>query len=169
MIVADDAAFPNNVVNLLAVKLAQIDPDIELHKRPLRTTDGVQCIGVFPTDWIPTPNTHEMRGATLGGGLQGEMFPTLTEYTVSIQSLITDTEEERGIAVHAALATRIRATVARDAALQVALGQLASVVSGHQESFRRAEVRRQRYLTMELSGTWLYMSVTQFWFQTESR
>ena len=109
-----------------------------------------------------------MRGVLVPGG-PGESFPTLGEYTVSIQSLITDADEERGIATHAALATRIRTTVARNAALQVALGRLTSAVSGHQEAFRRAEVRRQRYLTMELSGTWLYMSVTQFWFQTESR
>lgn len=161
MIVEDPNAFPNCVVNKLYDKLNGLDADIQCHRRPLRTADGTQCIGVFPVDWLPTPNSHEMRG-------MGNDFPSLTEYNVTIQSLITDTDEARGIAVHASLTSLIRATVARDQPLQVQLGQLVSVLPGHTERFRRSEVKRQRYLVSELSGTWLYMSVTQFWFQTES-
>lgn len=169
MITEDTPAFPMNVILAMYDSLAAIDPEVQVYKRPLRSTDTVQAIGVFPTDWNPTPDSQEMGKPLMGGGSWGEQFATLNEYNVTIQSLVTDTDEERGIAVHSALATRIRATVARNQPLQLALGSLTSIVSGHQESFRRGEVKRQRYLTAELSGTWLYMSVTQYWFQTESR
>ena len=36
MIVADPNAFPNCVVDLLHTTLAGIDPEVEMHKRPLR-------------------------------------------------------------------------------------------------------------------------------------
>ena len=174
MISEDPTAFPNCVVPLLVTALltvdSETDPDqrISIYRRPLRTTDNVQSIGIFPTDWRPDRQSHEMRGTPLGGGVMGEDFPTLTDYNITIQSLVQDPEEERGINVHAALSTRIRATVARNETLRLALRQLSSVVLGHAEAFRRSEVRSQRYLAMELQGTWLYMSVTEFWFQTQS-
>jgi hypothetical protein len=160
----DPTAFPGNIVQVLIPNLRTLDPDVQVVSRPIRTTDDVQCIGVFISDWIPDEGSIEMRAYSK----PGLSFPTLSSYEVTIQGLVVDTEEERGIATHSALAKRIRLAVAVDPALRVALAALTSPFGTQTERVQRWGVPRQRYLVNELNGTWFYLSETEFRLTTET-
>jgi hypothetical protein len=164
MIQPDPTVFPNNIVEVLKTELQKIDTELSVVRRPLQTTDVEQAVGVFALDWIPDETSIEMRGGTS----PAPQFPTLSEHYVSIQSLIRDTDEERGIATHSALAQRIRSTVARSASLRLALAALTWTGLGSTERAKRWGISRQRYMTTEVQGTWLYLSITEFKMETET-
>src|SRR3954471_15645881 len=104
----DTTAFPGNVITVLSEHLRLLDEEVPVYPRPIRTTDDIQCIGVFVSDWSQDEASFEM-GNYAQPGMQ---MPTLSTYVVTIQGLVTDTDEERGIATHSALAKRIRLAVA---------------------------------------------------------
>lgn len=163
MIVADSTFFPYNVVDVLATRFATIDTDITVLKRPLRESDPVQCIGIFGQQWMPNEDTYEMRGLPVGIS-----EPTLSHYVIGIQALVKDADEERGAAVHATLSKRVRTMLYRDNDLRVGLRSLSASVSGSLERTQRFGIRTQRYLSNELSGSWLYLSIIEFWLETET-
>ena len=162
MITADEPIFPNNVVALLKVALAGIDPDVSVFGRPLRPSDPAQSIGVFGQLWDPDEESIEMAGA-----FPGE--PTLQRYQLSIQSLVKHGDEEVGQAIHSILSNRVRGVLYRNQALRVALGNLSAVDSGVIESMRRWGVSVQRYLSNEIDQEWVYLSTLEFWIETETR
>src|SRR5215211_3875315 len=108
MFVEDYTRFPGNIVANLATFLTEFEPGVIVHKRPLRPTDDIQCWGVFATDRVPQTETKEMRGMPP----TGFSFPTLHRHYITIQGMITDTQEDRGIATHSAMATALYAAVA---------------------------------------------------------
>lgn len=165
MIAADGTFFPYNAIDKIAEAFVPIDLDGDLIvvKRPLRESDPVQTIGVFASAWMPEENSYEMRG-----GLGGASEPTLSRYMISIQIYVKDMDAERGAAVHATLAKIVRSMLYRDTALHVALRALTANVAGSTESTRRFGVSAQRYLSNELSGSWLYLSIVDFWLETET-
>lgn len=164
MIEADPTEFPANVVLKLHSRLEAIDSDVPVVMRPLTPNDGVQALAVYPVDWEPVDSSQEMRGAVLGG-----QVPTLTDYRVNIASMVVHSEQHTGLAQSSALAKRVWATVARDAALDVALKSLAHVGTGYSEHLRRWKTRRQVIQSGDLNGFFLYVSVSELWFQTEIR
>lgn len=163
MITVDKTYFPYNAVDKIAERLALIDEDIVLLKRPLRDSDPIQSIGVFGNLWMPDEDTYEMRGSP-----PGWHEPSLSSYLISIQVFIKDADQERGAAVHGTLSKIVRAMLYRDDTLRVALRMLTAQAAGSTESTRRFGVRTTRYLTNELSGSWLYLSNIEFWLETET-
>lgn len=163
----DETVFPNNIVNALQTALITLDPPDDsdptvgtpVYRRALRTTDGLSAMGVFPADWTPTPGSMEI------GGVE----PTLQMYRLAIQALITDADEDRGLATHAAMSRRIRVMLARDPALRVILGTLRVDDTEYNciERTGRWGVSRQVFLSNELSGSFLYLSTIEFWLETE--
>jgi hypothetical protein len=163
MIIVDSTYFPYNAIDKIAECMAQIDPDIVILKRPLRESDPVQSIGVFASQWLPEEDSYEMKGGPLG-----IHEPTLSSYIISIQVFVKDADEERGAAVHATLSKIVRAMLYRDDTLRVALRALTAVAAGSTERTGKFGVRAQRYLSNELSGSWLYLSTIEFWLETET-
>jgi len=162
---ADEAVFPNNVVKWVALAEATIDPDIKVFKRALRNTDPTQSIGVFAQSWSPDPESVEMQD--LGAG--SPQVPTIQTYTLGVQAFVKDSEEERGLATHSALANRVRSVLYTDPNLQLVLGNLSSELNGWRESMRRWGVRTARYFSGEINAQMLYLSTLEFWIETETR
>lgn len=154
-----EAQFPNNVVSLLAVALPQVDPDAQVFTRPLRPTDPNYSIGVYGALWTPDEESQEM------GNLFNES--TLQQYQLGIQTLIKDGEPERGLAVSSIFNTRVRRMLYRDEPLRVALGSLYVEDISYRESMRRWGVRTQRFMSNDIEGQFVYISVLDFWIETE--
>lgn len=162
-IAADDTVFPNNIVSIVALRAQLLDSGLKIVKRPLRATDPNQTIGVMAAQWLPNEDSKEMLGS------QFAVQPTLSRYTVTIQAMIRDMDEERGLNVHNALARILRSMLYTDNTLRVALSQLSSTLNGITEHSRRWGVQNQRFFANEIKGEWLYLSILEFWLETETR
>ena len=166
MLVADESVFPNNVVKWTSLAMGTIDPDIRVFRRALRNSDPQQSVGVFAQAWGPDPESLEMQSV----GSSAPQMPTIQEYTLGVQAFVKDSEEERGLAVHAALSQRVRSVLYTDANLQLVLGQQsANLDGGWTESMRRWGVRTARYFSGEINAQMLYLSTLEFWIETETR
>lgn len=167
MITADTPVFPNNAVDLIAERAAFLDPDsvdkITILRRPLRESDPVQSIGVFGSQWFPDEESLEMR--SIPSGVQE---PTLQSYLIAIQAFVKDMDEERGLATHSVLSKMIRSMLYRDEELRLRLRALTVTMQGSTERMMRWGIRSQRFLSNELSGSWLYLSTLEFWIETET-
>lgn len=163
MITADNSIFPNNVIAGLVARFDEIDSDLFVTSRPLRTTDPLQSVGVFGTIWSPVLDSMELRGRL--GANSNE--PTLGRYTITIQAYVKDADEERGAAVHSVLSGTVRAILYRDQPLRDYLGGLTSEVEGLTERAQRWGVTNQRYLTNELESEWLYLSSIEMFVETQ--
>jgi len=165
MIVADSTQFPHNVVDLLVTRFELIDTDLAeaVFARPLRPSDPVQAIGVNAVLWTPEQESLEMRG-------MHNMEASLNRYLITVQGFIKDMDEERGLNVHSTLARLLRSILYNDAPLREALVSLTAIPSiGKVEAPQRWGVRQQRFFSNELDATWLYLSVLEFWLETETR
>jgi hypothetical protein len=161
MITADDTVFPNNIVELLALRSQLLDSDITVLKRPLRNTDPNQSIGITAAQWLPDENSREMLGAAFA------VQPTLSRYTVSVQAFVKDMDETRGLNVHSVFSRIVRSMLYTDNPLRVGLSQLSSTLDGATERSQRWGITQQRFFSNELSGEWLYLSTLEFWLETE--
>ena len=162
MITADETQFPNNAVALLELRCQLVDPDLFVIKRPLRASDPNQSIGVYAAQWVPNDDSKEMRAVM--GGIQ----PTLSRYNIVIQALVRDTDEVRGLNVHTILARLLRSMLYTDAPLRDSLAQLSSNLGGATERSQRWGISQQRFFANELAGEWLYLSILEFWLETET-
>ncbi len=162
MILVEEPCFPNNIVDLIYTRATSIDPDIERFRRPLRPEDPQQSIGVYAALWNPDEDSLEMKGN------QGRE-QSLQRYTVMVQAFVRDGDEERGLAIHSVLSSRVRAMLYRDAPLQIGFRALTWTDAGNPalESARRWGIRNQRFISNEVQGSWLYLSSIEFWLETE--
>lgn len=161
MIEASETVFPNSIIKVIADRAKLIDGDIFVTKRPLRSSDPNQSVGVFPGQWVPDERTQEM-----GRINPGE--PTMQQYIVGVQAFIKDGDEEVGLARHSTLSYAIRSMLYRDAAIRVGFQSLAYTSNGVTERLRRWGIRSQRFLSNEVSGSWLYLSTLEIWAETDS-
>lgn len=160
-IVADDSTFPNNIVEMIALRSELIDDDLFVVKRPLKSTDPNQSIGVTASLWTPNEDSLEMKG-------MGQMEPSLSRYLIQVQAFVKDMDEIRGLNVHSVLSRRIRAMLYNDAPLRASLWALSSTMLGVTEQTQRWGVSRQRFISNEISSSWLYLSILEFWLETET-
>lgn len=153
-------AFPNNVVYCLTSVLPAIDDDIVPLNRPLRPTDPNLSIGVYATLWSPEEDSYEI----------GNMFPhepSLQTYQIGIQTLVKDGDTQRGLAISSILTKRIRAVVYRNQPLRIALSSLTVQDDVSRESMRRWGIRNQRFMSNDIEGTFVTISVLDLWLETE--
>jgi hypothetical protein len=166
MILNTVVVFPNNAVELIAARIpAFCDPvptDLIVHKRPLRSSDERQCVGVWPASWAPIPQTTEMLG-------KPNFDATLNRYTIAIQGLIMDMDEEKGLARHSILSAKLRAMLYRDAPLRVGLTALSVTDTGGTEHVQRCGVNAQRYIANEVEGSFIFLSNLEVFLETETR
>ena len=168
MITGEEAAFPNNAVDLLATRFRALDSDLYVVTRPLRTTDLEQSIGIFGSMWTPDPQSFEIRGLGQGSTVPGPTEPTISRYAIGIQVFVKDMEVERGLAKHSILSTMVRGILYRDVPLRVGLAALSVEVSGVQERTKRWGVTAQRFLSNDIGNNeWMFLSTVEFWLDTE--
>lgn len=163
--------FPNNVVKMvhdfIVERGGSSDPEgLHVFMRPLRKTDPKLSVGVFASLWFPDEQSYEIGGATLGGMRQE---PTLQQYVMSIQGLVVDGDEERGLAKSSAMAKMLRDMFLRDPHVGVALSGLSIVgADGLTERVKRRWIRTQRYISNEVQGSWTYLSSLELTIETET-
>jgi hypothetical protein len=161
VIVANESIFPNNVVELTAMAMQRIDTDLTVVRRPLRSSDPQQSVGVHAQLWTPDEESYEMIGA-----LSRE--PTMQQYLIAVQAFVKHGDEEVGLATHSALSNYVRSVLYRDADLRVALqGLSVKYLNGTLETLKRWGIRTQRYFSNEIDAQWLYLSTLEFWIETE--
>lgn len=154
--------FPNNVVDVLATVLPAIDADITIQKRPLRPSDPDYSMGIYGTLWTPVEDSYEI------GHQPFPIEATLNRYQIGVQTLVKDADTERGLAVSSILTNRIRAVVYRNAALRVALSSLYVLDTDNvRESLRRWGIRTHRFMSNDIEGTFITISVLDLWIETE--
>jgi hypothetical protein len=149
-------------VECLAIVLPAVDPDVVLLRRPLRGTDPPYSIGVYATLWTPDQESYEINPKMAPE-------PTLQEYQIGIQTLIKDGDPIRALRTASVLNKRVRGVLYRNAPLRVALGSLQVTDGTYVESFRRSGIRTQRYMSNDLEGAFVFISVIDFWIETETR
>ncbi|ADD80803.1 gp017 [Rhodococcus phage ReqiDocB7] len=161
----NEVMFPNNVVNVTAARIEDtFDLDGYVVRRPLTTLDPDESIGVVAATWVPT-GKPEM-------GQRENPFENFSQgYSVMIQALIVDGDEERAIARHSILSTRVRRMLYRDPVL---LGTfldrdagLKVIADGVTETISKLEVRSQRFLVHKEEGSSRYLSILEFYFETQ--
>lgn len=162
MIIADSSVFPNNIVEMIKVRIpVSVDTDVTVVRRPLRPTDPNQSIGLYPDTWAPDEDSFEINP-------QMKNIPTLQDYRVFVQSFVKHADEEEAINTHAVMAERIRSMLYKDTLLQQAFSQLTYSSGGKTERAQRWGPRAQRFMSNEVSGSFLQSSITEFWLQTET-
>lgn len=159
-----DAVFPNNAVLLIQERFQNIDPDIMVFRRPLQPTDPVQCLSVYGTLWTPRQDSVELLGPQFGMATT----PTLQNYNITVQALIQDMDTERGLATHSVLSKLVRGVLYHDTPLRVGLGLLSSQMFNVTERFKRRDIVSQRFMSNEISGNWIYLSVLDLRIETET-
>lgn len=160
-IVAGDTEFPNNVIALIEMRIPDaVDPDLQIFLRPLRPSDPSQCVGIFPSTKTPDIATQEI-GRVPGG-------PTVKRYSLIMQSVVIDTDEEAAISVHSILANRLWRLWYDDIPLHEGLTALAVTVDNTTERMQRRGINLQRYLSNEIQGSFIQTNWIEFWFETET-
>jgi hypothetical protein len=92
---------------------------------------------------------------------------TLNTYQVGIQTLVKDSDTERGLATSSILTRRVRSVIYRNEPLRLALGQLYVADDVSRESMRRWGIRNQRFMSNDIEGTFVTISVLDLWLETE--
>ncbi len=156
--------FPNNVVQAVTAVLEGCHPAFDGHAFPrqLRPTDPNPCIGVFPALWIPVQESLEMGHHPVGE-------PTFQRYTISVQALNKDADKDIALARHSTIATLVRRTLYRSDPLRVMLRSLTANDGGVQESFRKLTIGTQRFLSNDVNGQFVFLSVLDLTLETEIR
>jgi hypothetical protein len=162
MIEGVNSVFPNNIMLVLGNQLAFIDTDVEIIRRRLYSTDPVQCIGVTAFMWTPDQTSYEMRGPQYAG------VPTISRYDVTVQCMIRDMDEPRGMRAHAELTKRVQKFVMGDPVLRDSLRGLVSDLYGVREQLKQWRIENSRFLAEEVSGEFIYLSTTTIRLETET-
>lgn len=158
-ILAGDTVFPENAAGVIAARIpVLIDANLPVFRRPLRGTDPAQAVGVFPVTWGQDENSMEFQS----------LEPTLQRYVIVVQGLVQDTDEQAGISVHSILSKRLRSMLYRDTPLHTGLTSLSVAMNNSTERMQRRGITMQRFLSNEITGTFLYTSWIEMWLETET-
>ena len=162
----EEAVFPNNFVEILAVVLPGIDEECTLYKRPLRPTDPNYALGVYATIWTPNEDSYEMGHLGMAYSV-GPNEPTLSNYQIGIQVLVKDGDTSRALAVSSLLNRRVRSVLYRNDDLRLALAGLSTTEDGVVEHLKRWGIRSQRYMSNDIEGKFVFISVLDMFIETE--
>lgn len=157
----DEPTFPGNVVLILEAFLEGLDDRLFVAMRTLRTDDPNYSIGVYGTSWEPMPGTAEFLG------VDGIDASALQRYTIVIQSMVKDADQVRGITEHTVITEAIRSMLDGNHSLRLELGGLSATVGGITKTLKRWKANRTRFLSNELRGEQIYLSVTDITLEVE--
>lgn len=157
------APFPANIVEALADLMPTMVPGSTVVKRPCRDTDPHKTVGLTANLFTPREDSFEI----IGGMSYG---PTLNNYIINIQTYVKDANQEASLASGAAMATDVRLGLLFDPSVRVALAGLTYTHNAHgphTERFARAFIQAQRFVSNEIDGTYLNLTITELLIETE--
>jgi len=166
MLEANELCFPNNIVDVMAARVKQnfdvIDPsgDTVVIKRSLTVSDPDQSIGIVPVDWAP-------KGQPEIGRKPNQFEVSAQAYTIMLQALINDMDEDRAIRRHSLFSTKLRRMLYRDTVLLSALAQLEVTDSDVREKTLQYGIRSQQFLVTRKDSSFQYLSVIEFYLETQ--
>ena len=155
-----ESVFPGNVIECLVTVLPGVDEDAYVLTRPLRPTDPNYSIGVYAATWTPNEDSHEI-------GHTPAPEATLNNYQIGVQTMIKDSDPERGLTIGTIFARRVLSVLYRNEPLRLALGSLYVEDGASRESMKRFGVRSQRFMSNDIEGNFVFVSVLEFWIETE--
>lgn len=159
MILPGVTEFPNNAIALIKTRIpTYVDSDLQIFLRPLRSSDPVQSVGIFPSTKLHDQTSIEFKSVE----------PTLKSYNIIIQSMVKDTNEDNSISVHSILIQRLSRMLYRDPVLDAGLTALYIDADNSRERVQRRGIQLVRYLSNEVQGTFLQTAWLEFWLQTET-
>ena len=167
MIDGTQLCFPNNVVDVMALRLKSnfddIDPsgDTIVVKRPVTTMDADQTIAIVPVDWGP-------KGQPEMGRKLNQFENSIQGYTIMVQALINDMNEDQAIRRHSLFSSLVRRMLYRDTVLLSALTQLKVTADGVTEATTQCGVRSQQFIVAQKKASFQYLSVVEFWLETQT-
>jgi hypothetical protein len=133
------------------------NPQHEILKRQVRTTDKAYTIGVVMDDWAPIS----------GSELIGTREPGYASYNLRVQNLVRNTNEADGRRIFNVCCALMRRVLYRDSGLEVALLGKSQIVKGSVERLTRLNVVRQNFLAANISSTWSYLCETRISVESE--
>ncbi|ANA85991.1 hypothetical protein BH766_gp21 [Gordonia phage Demosthenes] len=153
-----DTFFPYNAIRVIELRIADlVAPDLNFQRRRVHVGDPDQTVATVPVD------------AQVSNREIGRVGPSTTEYTIYIQSLIIDSDIERGLRTHSFFAKKLRDVLAWDRLLHVALGQLTSVMGPVTESTTEVRIGGQLFHNVEDDGNMYWLSTADLTIITEQR
>lgn len=153
-----DTFFPYNVVQVLEDFIWSIDSDITFVRRPIKKTDPNQCVAIIPARSYYRKDSQEV----------GRIEKTIKCYDIMVQTLITDTDQGRGLRIHSLFAKHIIELLARDGALRVGLRDLATTdARGIKETLMQYEAGEQIFHTNRQDTSFKFLSTTEFLIETQ--
>lgn len=167
MLEANELCFPNNIVDVMAARVKQnfdvIDPSGEtiVVKRSLTMEDADQTIGIVPVDWAP-------KGQPEIGRKPNQFEVPVQAYTIMLQALINDMNEDQAIRRHGLFSTKLRRMLYRDTVLLSALSQLEVIDDGVKEKTLQYAIRSQQFLVTQRDSSFQRLSVIEFYLETQT-
>ena len=125
--------------------------------RQLRSTDPALSVGVVVMSWEHLPTSAQI----------GQNEPGMGRYTVRVQNMVKHVEEEAGRRTHNVQCALVRAVLYRSNDLRVRLMGVDEEIEGSAERVKRLGVRRQDFLSNQISGSFLYLCATEVYVETE--
>lgn len=147
--------FPDNAIAVLAEHLAEINGVEAVVLRAPEPTDPNGCLSIVCDEYVP----EEMQ--------MGSFMPAAGTYRLLVSHLVKNSDAEEGNRTHRLVAKAIRLMLYRDQALRVALGQLQEADT-YVERILKWDVPVQRYGSNEISGQFIFLSVTELNIHTET-
>lgn len=148
--------FPFAFVDAVIESLQAFLPNHQVVPRPLRMTDAAASVGVYPATWQDIPGTKEI----------GHVESVENRYVLKIQTMRKSMQEAEGRALFANDSKLVRVILYRDPGLRVRLGGLQESLLGSVETVQRFGVTRQNFESTELSGSFVFLSVTDYTIDT---
>ena len=158
MIHSDKTKYPANVIQAIYNRLSDIDVEIPVFQRRLKTDDSIQCIGVYPIRREIDEKSFEM----------GNKFgPTIEKYCIGIQLAVKNVDMQQGQADHLELFELVDDILYNDASFRLTLPELSTVSNNSvRRQFMLCGVENVRFLSTDFQGDWYYLATLEFFVTT---
>lgn len=157
---ASTLPFPANLIEAFAEIIPELVGGATVVKRPCRDTDPNKTVGVVASLYSPDEESYELIGSSMYG-------PTISNYIINIQTYSKHSNEADSLAAGAEMATGVRLGLLFNPAVRVALAGLTYTHGMHQERFKKASIQAQRFVSNEIDGTYLNLTITELLIETE--
>lgn len=160
------APFPVCIVDELHTAMARLDLSAipmtaSVVDRPMRLNDDHGTVAISFDKWVPVdPETSGETGPADAG---------LNRYELRVEGLTKHTDEAAGRQQFAIMAKTIRTMLLRDQTLRVRLALLQEIDNnGVTERVTRVKIRQQRFNSGKVNTSFLHLSTTDIWVETET-
>lgn len=148
---------PEHIVTSFKQTFNEMLPDHYFAERQLRPTDPQLSIGTTVITWEHLPTSAQI----------GQREPAIGRYTVRVQNMVKHLKEEEGRKIHNAQCALVRAVLYRNDALRLRLIGVDEEIEGSAERVKQMGVRRQDFLSNQISGSFLYLCASEVYVETE--